>query len=238
MPRPSRSLLLAALVTAGGLASATSLVATNLAALPHTGSRVTAATAASAPVLDPAGAAWRALRSVKVPGTPVRRVAAASTSAQPHTVAHKTTATARKPVVHHVSGPTSWAALNAAIARIPTYYPGGAKWVVENTGWWGTSDWFNDVIYVSPTVPESKLYDVASHEWSHIKSVHDYGGAVSTAKSAMAAYFGGGPTMGPEYAADCMALLQGATWTNYTSCSNPTWRAGARLLLEGHRLPV
>jgi hypothetical protein len=33
-----------------------------------------------------------------------------------------------------------------------------------------------------------------------------------------------------------MAILQGATWTDYTSCHNSKWRHYAKRLLEGHRL--
>jgi hypothetical protein len=34
-----------------------------------------------------------------------------------------------------------------------------------------------------------------------------------------------------------MAILQGANWTHYTSCSSARWRAGAAQLVAGHRLP-
>ena len=139
------------------------------------------------------------------------------------------------------SGPTSWGALNAAIARIPTYHSGGAHWVVKDTGWWGTADWDASIIYISPATPESKLYDVAVHEWSHILSVRDYGGDVVRAVNAMQLYFSGKISatdlMPAEDAADCMAIVQGADWTDYTSCSSSRWRAGARALVAGHKLP-
>jgi len=85
-------------------------------------------------------------------------------------------------------------------------------------------------------VPASKLYDVAVHEWSHILTVRDYGGNVQLATTATTAYYGGAGLNGAEDAADCMAILQGAGWTGYTSCSSPRWRAGARQLLAGRRL--
>jgi hypothetical protein len=135
-----------------------------------------------------------------------------------------------------VPGPTSWSALNAAIARIPSYRPGAARWVVQNTGWWATADWGRGVIYISPTTPQRKLYDVVVHEWSHILQVRVYGGSVNATEKATRDYFGGSGLNGAEYAADCMAILQGAHWTHYTSCSNAHWRAGARRLLAGHRL--
>jgi hypothetical protein len=135
------------------------------------------------------------------------------------------------------SGPTTWAALDAAIARIPGNAALTARWVVSNRyGHWGTADWYHDTLYVSPSVPSGYLYDVAVHEWSHELSVLDYAGDVGDAVTAMNRYFGGSGLVGAERAADCMARLQGATWTHYTSCSSTRWRAGARVLLRGRRL--
>jgi hypothetical protein len=175
----------------------------------------------------------------------VHTTPASKAVARPRTTAKppvRKTASVRRRTTHHVStptpsGPTSWGALNAAIARIPTYHAGDARWVVKNTGWWGTAIWESGLIYISPTVPESKLYDVAVHEWSHILTVRDYGGNVAAAVAATTAYYGGSDLYGAEYAADCMAILQGADWTNYTSCTSSRWRAGAQQLIEGHRLP-
>ena len=135
------------------------------------------------------------------------------------------------------TGPTGWAPLDSAIARIPNYRPGTARWVVSSRyGHWGTADWYHDTLYISPTVPTAYLYDVAVHEWSHERSVLDYGADVSAAVSAMNRYFGGSGLVGAERAADCMAILQGATWTHYTSCTSSHWRAGAATLLRGRRL--
>lgn len=136
-----------------------------------------------------------------------------------------------------VSGPTQWSALNAAIARIPTYRSGASRWTVSSKyDFWGTADWYHDVLYVDPSVPVDKLYDVAVHEWSHELSVLDYGGDVMAATRAMNANFGGTGLTGAERAADCMAILQGATWTHYTTCTNSAWRAAAALLVAGHTL--
>jgi hypothetical protein len=101
---------------------------------------------------------------------------------------------------------------------------------------WGTADWYHDVLYVNPDVPRDKLYDVAVHEWSHELSVLDYDGDVSAATKAMNAWFGGSGLTGAERAADCMAILQGAKWTHYTTCTNTRWRAGAGRLVAGHQL--
>ncbi|MFL6238438.1 MAG: hypothetical protein ACJ735_02940 [Actinomycetes bacterium] len=184
--------------------------------------------------LPPAPAAHRAHVSTHRSVTrtavskPVRRAAA-------HRAAKRI---ARPATIHAPSGPTSWPALNVAIARIPTYRSGEAEWVVKNTGWWGTADWGLGVIYISPTVPVSKLYDVAVHEWSHLLTVRDYGGNVQLATQATAAYFGGTGLNGAEDAADCMAIVQGADWTHYTRCASSHWRDGARLLVEGRTLPA
>ena len=164
----------------------------------------------------------------------VRRAVAAVGAAIVVGAMSPTVATAR-PVT---AKPTSWPALNAAIARIPTYHAGAATWVVSSAyDYWGTADWYHDVLYVAPTVPGNRLYDVAAHEWSHELSVLDYGGNVAKAKRAMNAYFGGSHLVGAERAADCMAILQGATWTHYTTCRSLHWRAGARRLVHGHKLP-
>jgi len=64
-------------------------------------------------------------------------------------------------------------------------------------------------------VPDSKVYDVVLHEWSHLLTVHAYGGNVDAAVAATTVFFGGRGLMGSEYAADCMARVLGAHWTNY-----------------------
>jgi hypothetical protein len=136
-----------------------------------------------------------------------------------------------------VTGPTGWRALDEAIARIPTYRPGVVDWTVSRKfSEWGTADWYADIIFINPVVPESALYDVAVHEWSHELSVLDYDGDVSAATKAMNKTFGGSGLVGAERAADCMALIQGAAWTHYTSCQNSDWRAAARRLVNGKRL--
>ena len=135
------------------------------------------------------------------------------------------------------AGETGWTALDRAIGRIPTYRSGDARWVVSSAyDFWGTADWYHDVLYVDPDVPDDRLYDVAVHEWSHEMSVLDYAGDVRRAKRAMNRYFGGTHLVGAERAADCMAILQGATWTHYTQCRSSQWRLGARRLVNGKRL--
>jgi hypothetical protein len=146
------------------------------------------------------------------------------------------TPTPRRRVVRH-RAVSFTAALMNQVARIPTYHAGQVRWVVSRAyDFWGTADWYHDVLYVSPDVPRNRLYDVAVHEWSHELSVLDYGGDVDAATSAMNAWFGGSGLIGAERAADCMAILQGATWTHYTTCTNSKWRQGAQLLVSGHPL--
>ena len=80
------------------------------------------------------------------------------------------------------------------------------------------------------------MYDVVIHEYSHLQSVVPYGGDVDVAMSAMNRYFGGSGLDGSERAADCMARLQGASWTHYTACDDAHWRDGARRLVQGQKL--
>ena len=147
---------------------------------------------------------------------------------------------ATRPATHPVAKakPVNFSkALASAVAKIPTYKPGAARWVVSRAyDFWGTADWYHDVLYVSPDVPLHYLYDVAVHEWSHELSVLDYNGDVATATKAMNAWFGGSGLTGAERAADCMAILQGATWTHYTTCQNAQWRVGAERLVKGLQL--
>ena len=142
------------------------------------------------------------------------------------------------PFLTTVLGPTSWAALNQAISRIPSYRRGVATWTVTaRLGHWGTTDVSNGRVYISPTVPASKLYSVVAHEYGHALASKNWGWNWRAADAALNRWFGGGAPMARERAADCMALLQGATWTNYTTCASNRWRQGARTLLAGKRLP-
>ncbi len=127
--------------------------------------------------------------------------------------------------------------MNQAVARIPGGADPKVVWVLSDAyGSWGTADWYNDIVYISPKVPENRMYDVVIHEYNHLRSVVPYGGNVDDAVKAMNAYFGGSGLMGAERAADCMARLQGATWTSYTPCTDARWRDGARKLVRGQRL--
>lgn len=187
--------------------------------------------------------AHTASRSAKsAPERPVHHAAAPTPSAAAAPVSTHSPKPAPEPQPTHattafVSGPTHWSALNAAIARIPTYRSGASHWVVSSKyDFWGTADWYHDVLYVDPSVPTDKLYDVAVHEWSHELSVLDYSGDVATATRAMNQTFGGSGLTGPERAADCMAILQGAGWTHYTTCTNQAWRAAAARLVAGKTL--
>lgn len=128
--------------------------------------------------------------------------------------------------------------LQAAVVHIPGISADSARWVLEDTGSWGVADWRHNTVYIAPRTPQSKLYSVVVHEWSHLQSVRAYGGDVGAAVTAMRAYYGGTRRDGVEIAADCMARLQGATWTNYTPCRNARWMAGARRLLAGRTLGV
>jgi hypothetical protein len=181
----------------------------------------------------PSHATARPSRPAPVPTPSPAAANASAARPAPPPAAHHTSA----PPKRVVSGPTGWPALDAAIARIPTYRAGASRWVVSSKyDFWGTADWYHDVLYVDPGVPESKLYDVAVHEWSHELSVLAYGGDVAAAIRAMNSAFGGHGLTGPERAADCMSILQGADWTHYTTCTDARWRAAAARLVAGKRL--
>jgi len=169
---------------------------------------------------------------------PPAKVAPRTTPSRPKPARAKRVAARPKPrPVHHTVRTSYASALNRAVAHIPTYREGTVRWVVSRAyAFWGTADWYHGVLYVSPDVPRSKLYDVAVHEWSHELSVLDYAGDVAAATRAMNTWFGGSGLVGAERAADCMSILQGATWTHYTTCTNTHWRAGARLLVSGQPL--
>lgn len=125
----------------------------------------------------------------------------------------------------------------AAVARIPGYRKGDATWVISSRyGHWGMADLGRGIVYVSPSVPADRMYDVVAHEWSHLLMVTVYGGEVNTALFAANAFFGGSELTGAERAADCMARLLGARWTHYTSCTDARWRDGARRLVNRQRL--
>jgi hypothetical protein len=126
--------------------------------------------------------------------------------------------------------------LEQAVARIPGYRPGDATWyLIAKDGYWGTTDWYHDVVYISPSVPARRIYDVVAHEWAHLLSVRAYGG-VGLATERMNAWFGGTGVTGAERAADCIARALGAGWTHYTSCTDPRWRLGAAQLLAGRQV--
>jgi uncharacterized protein YjaZ len=120
----------------------------------------------------------------------------------------------------------------AAVERIPGYH-GDVTWVVSSRyGHWGVTDVAHRTIYISPSTPRSVLYSVVAHEYSHIVTVRDYGGDWDMTTIRLDEYFGG-DALGRERAADCMARILGATWTNYTPCTNDKWRHGAQELLAG-----
>jgi hypothetical protein len=151
------------------------------------------------------------------------RTAAAARSARP--TSHSTQR-------QHASGTP----LDRAVGRIPGYgVHRPARWVLTSRyGHWGATDLGNNTVYISPSVPASKLDSVVRHEWSHILTIRAYGG-VSSALAGTNSVFGGSGMTGVERAADCMARQLGATWTNYTSCSSATWQRAASALLRGRR---
>lgn len=195
------------------------------------------------------------VRPAPAPRPTVRRTRLRTTAALPHP--RHTRASARhrvdpKPVasrqplrgllaLHTVTTSlgTTQQQMMSAVAHIPGYHTGDAAWLLTTAyGSWGTADWYHGKVYISPTVPSDRTYDVVAHEWSHLLTVKDYDGDVEAAKAAMNHWFDASAGLvGAERAADCMARQLGATWTHYTPCTDSHWQAGARALLSGDRLP-
>jgi hypothetical protein len=128
-----------------------------------------------------------------------------------------------------------------AIDGLPDYYPGFVHWRLTTGRHYGTTDWQTNTITISVFTPLSLLYSVVAHEWSHEVQLFDYRPDQVELVQQLNRHFGGaGPSgsRGVEFSADCMAILQGATWTHYTKCHNQTWRHDARILLDGKKLPV
>jgi hypothetical protein len=200
-----------------------------------------AAATTSAPKPTPLAAATPSAATTTPPKTAPRKATAAPAPKVPSRAAAKAPAAKapapkapapRKPVT--ASGPTDWAALNAAIARIPGYRQGTIQWsVTSRYGHYGTTDLATSHIYIAPYVDTSLLDSVARHEYAHVLSVRAYGGDWRAAKSAMNTAFGGSGMTGAERAADCMAKAMGATWLHHTSCSSTSWQELASRLLSG-----
>ena len=84
-----------------------------------------------------------------------------------------------------VSGPTSWPALNRAIASIPNYRRGVASWVVDNAyGHLGATNLSTRQIHIARAVPPSRLFSVAAHEYGHALTAAIYAGNQQAAKPA------------------------------------------------------
>jgi len=168
-------------------------------------------------------------KPVPVRSTPRPVASPTRTAARKRTVAPRT-------VTARPASLTGKALMLAAVARIPGYPSGGAVWVMTSEyGSWGVADWKRGIVYISPSVPASRMYDVVAHEWSHLLSVRPYA-STTEAKAAMNRFFGGSGLTGAERAADCMALQLGATWTHYSTCSSATWQAAAARLIAGQRV--
>jgi hypothetical protein len=197
--------------------------------------RHTAAASSAMPeVMAPVALAPVKAKAVAKPKPVVNRVP--KPKPQPkHVVSLKPrTVSSPPPPVKPASSGSAEQRMMDAVARIPGAET--AHWyLVAQDGYWGTADWYHDAIYISPTVPANRVYDVVAHEWAHLISVKAYSN-VNEAMAAMNARFGGSGVQGSERAADCMAKQLGASWTHYTPCSDADWQAAGAELLAGHRL--
>lgn len=239
---PARRLIVSAqiVLVAAGLMAAQSAPA-HRTALTRPAAATAPAVVVAAPVTrvvavqPPAAAA-----TIRRAAAPARRVTVRPRTARPVAAARRA-ATVRRTA--HVVRRAAAAPLSPqqrmmqAVGRIPGSQAETAHWVLSSSyGHWGTADWYNNTVYVSPSVPSARMYDVVVHEWSHLLSVRDYAGNVDAATAAMNGWFGGSDLVGAERAADCMALQLGASWTHYTSCNDAHWRAGAARLVAGQQV--
>jgi cell division septation protein DedD len=140
---------------------------------------------------------------------------------------------AARPQIRH-------ATLTSVLSRLPNYFPGVVHWKVS-TSWrhYGTTNWDTNTITISAFTPLNLLYSVVAHEWSHEIQAFDYHRDFWGIVRSLNRHFGGAGSSGQrgvEYAADCMAIELGATWTDYTSYHNKKWRHSAKRLLAGHPL--
>lgn len=131
---------------------------------------------------------------------------------------------------------TGWAELDAAVQRIPGYAAAApTSWRVDGrAGHWGSTLLPAEQVSISRAVPARLLDAVVRHEWSHVLQSRVYGGDTRAMVTALDATFGG--PGGADRAADCMARQLGATWTHYTTCADPRWRAAAAVLLSARRV--
>ncbi len=114
---------------------------------------------------------------------------------------------------------------------LPQIDPGGAaQWEFWRNGGWGATN--GHTVYIDPDVPADKRFSVMIHEYSHVLQVQVYG-SIDASAAAMGAIAGMSATAANESTADCMALMQGATWVDY-GCQD-SLRGAAEAILAGHR---
>ncbi|MGZ4634048.1 hypothetical protein [Oryzihumus sp.] len=203
----------------------------------------TASATAVAPTSAPTPTATAPARTTPpvrrpTPAPPTARPAARPTSRpapRPRPKPKPTLRTTSAPAPAGVAGVPS--ALRYAVGRIPAYRPGVVSaWVwSDRYGHYGATNLATREVTISPRVPTGILYSVVVHEYSHALAIWVYGSSAG-ADVALMRTFGGSAGTARERAADCMAIVQGATWTNYTSCSSGLWREAARVLVSGRRL--
>jgi len=116
---------------------------------------------------------------------------------------------------------------------IPQVDPNGlATWVFQRNGGWGASD--GRTVFIDPNVPADKRFSVMVHEYSHILQARVFG-SLRNSKAALSPLIGTSATdvTANESTADCMALMQGATWVDY-GCRDQL-RPAAAAILAGRR---
>lgn len=236
MARTLRLLTLSLAVTATATAAAVGTTvlassATAVASGPTTFGTHSAVALPPAPVASPPARP----KAVTPPPVPVKLAPKPRPTVR---ATHRAVAPSRPaPRATHRAALTPQQLLDRAVAALPDFHPGDAVFQLKpGLGSWGLTNMGAGIVYVSPTVPADKMYSVVAHEWGHVLSAKPYKPDVMAGVNAMDAWFGGSGMAGAERAADCIARLLGATWTNYTPCTDAHWRDGARKLLAGQPL--
>ena len=131
----------------------------------------------------------------------------------------------------------SQAALDHAVIAANLPDPYAITWEMAHVkgGWWGWTDYDGTgTVTIDPNMPAVEVRDLLLHEWGHIQMFTVYEGDWQASRAEADAVFGA--DQGEEYAADCIAVLLGATSTTVTDCADLQHRAAAQLLLDGERL--
>jgi len=189
---------------------------------------VSASYLADGPTAKPAAAAAKPAATAAAPATPVAEPAAPA--AEPALPAAEPAAGEPAPATEPAPAESSGDWMTDLIPQVD---PNGlATWVFQRNGGWGASD--GRTVFIDPDVPADKRFSVMVHEYSHILQARVFG-SLRNSKAVLSPIIGTSASdiTANESTADCMALMQGATWVDY-GCQDQL-RPAAAAILAGHR---